>query len=293
MSERGVSISTISFTCFALVAFAANSLLCRLALGNASIDAASFTAIRLLSGALVLVLLVGLKNKRQAKASSFYSMGSWWGALYLFLYAAGFSFAYLSLDTGTGALILFACVQFAMLAFAFIQGERLALSAWFAVLVSFSGLLYLFLPGASTPSLIGFILMAVSGLAWAGYSILGKTSHDALAATCGNFVRCLPLVLVLLVVFRSQLELTLVGCFLACIAGAITSGLGYALWYRALAGLSVSMASLLQLSVPILAALAGLIFIGELLSQRLIISSLLVLGGIALLIVFKQRQVGS
>ena len=210
-------MSTVCFTCLALIAFAANSLLCRLALGDASIDAASFTAIRLVSGALALVLLVYVSNKRQAKVSEFHRMGSWLGAVYLFVYAAGFSFSYLSLDTGTGALILFACVQFAMLAFAFVHGERLSFPAWLAVSISFSGLLYLFLPGASAPSLTGFVLMAVSGLAWAGYSIVGKKSHDVLADTCGNFVRCLPLVMVLLLVFRNQLELSVAGCFWACI----------------------------------------------------------------------------
>ncbi len=270
-------------TCLAMLAFAGNSLLCRLALRETDIDAASFTAIRLLAGALTLWLLLRLRQARQPIA------GNWPGALALFTYASTFSFAYLQLDTGIGALLLFGAVQLSMLLWGLLRGERLGLGASLGTALATAGLLALLLPGASAPPLLAALLMLLAGVAWGAYSLLGRGEGDALAVTAGNFLRAAPLAVLLALVLLSQLNWDGPGLFYAVLSGALTSGVGYAIWYSALPGLRASQAATVQLSVPILAALGGSLLLNEALSLRLILSAMAVLGGIALVLGSRQR----
>lgn len=270
-------------TALAMLAFAGNSLLCRLALRETAIDAASFTAIRLASGALTLCLLLRLRSNSQPLA------GNWPGALALFSYAAAFSFAYLQLDTGVGALLLFGAVQLGMLLWGLCRGERLGLAASLGTALASGGLLTLLLPGASAPPLSAALLMLLAGVAWAGYSLLGRGQGDPLAVTAGNFLRAAPLALALALILLPQLNWDGAGLGYALLSGALTSGVGYAIWYSALPGLRASQAATVQLSVPILAALGGAVLLDETLSLRLLLSSGAVLGGIALVLGSRQR----
>lgn len=270
-------------TCLAMLAFTGNSLLCRLALRETEIDAASFTAIRLLSGALTLWLLLKLRQTGQPIA------GNWPGALALFTYAAAFSFAYLQLDTGVGALLLFGAVQLSMLLWGLLRGERLGLGASLGTALAMAGLLALLLPGASAPPLLAALLMLLAGVAWGAYSLLGRGQGDPLAVTTGNFLRAAPLAVLLALVLLSQLNWDGPGLFYAVLSGALTSGVGYAIWYSALPGLRASQAATVQLSVPILAALGGSLLLSEALSLRLTLSAVAVLGGIALVLGSRQR----
>ncbi|MGG2399348.1 EamA family transporter [Pseudomonas sp. SH1-B] len=278
-----MSPRTLLLTTLAMLAFAGNSLLCRLALRETDIDAASFTAIRLLSGALALWLLLRLRQNGQAMA------GSWAGAIALFTYAAAFSFAYLQLDTGVGALLLFGAVQLSMLLWGLLRGERLGLLASTGTGLAMLGLFALLLPGASAPSLPAALLMLLAGIAWGAYSLLGRGQGNPLAVTAGNFLRAAPLALLLALVLLPHLQWDGPGLFYAVLSGALTSGVGYAIWYSALPGLHASQAATVQLSVPILAALGGSLLLGEALSLRLLISALAVLGGIALVLGSRQR----
>ena len=270
-------------TTLAMLAFAGNSLLCRLALRETEIDAASFTAIRLLSGALTLWLLLTLRQAGQPIA------GNWSGAVALFTYAAAFSFAYLQLDTGVGALLLFGAVQLSMLLWGLLRGERLGLNASLGTVLAMAGLLALLLPGASAPPLLAALLMLLAGVAWGAYSLLGRGQGDPLAVTTGNFLRAAPLAVLLALVLLSQLNWDGPGLLYAVLSGALTSGVGYAIWYSALPGLRASQAATVQLSVPILAALGGSLLLGEALSLRLMLSAVAVLGGIALVLGSRQR----
>jgi drug/metabolite transporter (DMT)-like permease len=269
---------TLLLTALAMLAFAGNSLLCRLALRDTGIDAASFTAVRLLAGALSLWLLLRLGAKRGRLG------GSWSGAVALFVYAAGFSFAYLQLDTGVGALLLFGAVQLGMLLYGLWRGERLGPWASLGLLLALAGLVALLLPGANAPAPGSAALMLLAGLAWAVYSLLGRGSADPLAATAGNFLRAVPLALLLGLLLLAQREPDPQGLAYALLSGALTSGLGYAVWYSALRGLGALQAATVQLSVPILAALAGALLLGEALTLRLSLASLAVLGGITLVL---------
>lgn len=275
-----VTTRTIAFTGLALLAFAGNSVLCRLALGGNSIDAASFTSIRLLSGIVMLVAIL----KMTGKVGKNISKGSWPAALMLFLYAAAFSFAYITLDTGTGALILFGAVQITMIMIGQFTGHRLNFGEWAGVLLAFSGFIYLVMPGLTTPSLGGFLLMAVAGIAWGIYTLKGRNSTNPVGDTAYNFLRTLPFVIILILVALPTARLSPEGVLLAITSGAITSGIGYAVWYHALGGLSVSKAAVVQLLVPVIAALGGAAFAGEAISLHLMLSSLLVLGGILVVI---------
>lgn len=278
-------VKTILFTGFALTAFAANSVLCRLALGEKSIDAASFTSIRLLSGAVVLLLILKLSSlKLSNKDNVAPSRSNWISALMLFTYATAFSYAYITLDTGTGALILFGSVQITMILLSMLGGNRLHISEWAGVLVAFSGFVYLVLPGVSTPSLTGFVLMTVAGIAWGVYTLRGRGSENPLADTTQNFIRTLPLVIILALITLQQAQLTSTGVILAILSGAVASGIGYTIWYLALAGLSASQAAVVQLSVPVIAAFGGVIFVSEAISLRLTISSTMILGGILIVV---------
>lgn len=270
-------------TTLAMLAFAGNSLLCRLALRETEIDAASFTAIRLFCGALTLWLLLRLRQGRRPVD------GNWPGALALFTYAAAFSFAYLQLDTGAGALLLFGAVQLSMLLWGWLHGERLGLVAGLGTALATAGLLALLLPGASAPPLQAALLMLLAGIAWGAYSLLGRGLGDPLAVSAGNFLRATPLALLLATLLLGQLDWDGPGLFYALLSGALTSGIGYAIWYSALPGLRASQAATVQLSVPILAALGGSLLLGEALGLRLLLSAVAVLGGIALVLGSRQR----
>ncbi|AWB59500.1 EamA family transporter [Colwellia sp. Arc7-D] len=273
-------------TVFALFAFAANSVLCRLALGTNAIDATSFTTIRLLSGIAILFVLIQLTRliQKPTKDLKLQSKGSWLSAAMLFIYAVAFSFGYISLDTGTGALILFGAVQITMILSNVVSGNKLHLSEWLGLALAFTGFVYLIMPSVTTPSLTGFVLMSISGMAWAFYTLLGRKSKNALNDTAFNFLRTVPFIFILMVFSLDSLHVSSSGIMLAILSGAIASGVGYFVWYIALAGLSVTQAAVLQLFVPIIAALGGVIFTSELITVRLIESSALVLGGILMVI---------
>jgi len=276
-------------TALSLLAFAANSLLCRLALGRQSIDAASFTSVRVLAGALTLFVL-----QRFFAAGRPSPRSGWRAAALLFAYAACFSFAYGSLTTGTGALLLFGSVQTTMLLTALATGERLTPVAWLGLAVAAVGLSALVFPGLSAPDPLGAVLMLLAGAAWGGYTLAGRGSQAPVADTARNFLLATPLALVVSLVsafgFRSAV-LTRTGVILAAISGAITSGVGYSLWYAALRTLSSVQAAVLQLCVPVLAAVLGIVFLSEVLSLRLVLASCMILGGVALVIV--QRAVAA
>ncbi len=274
---------TLLLTTAAMLAFAGNSLLCRLALKTTEIDPATFTSLRLASGALMLALLLRMRHGSKAMT------GSWRGAMALFVYAAAFSFAYVSLDAGVGALLLFGAVQISMVLWGWRQGERPGPMSLAGLLLAFAGLLALLLPGASAPPLPGSLLMLVAGVAWGAYSLLGRSASDALAATTGNFVRSLPLTALLSLALLQTMEWDVSGVLYALASGALASGLGYAIWYMAIVDLKAIQAATVQLSVPIITALAGGLLLGEALSLRLGLSSLAVLGGIALVLAARQR----
>jgi drug/metabolite transporter (DMT)-like permease len=273
-------IKTLIFTVLALVAFAANSVLCRLALGENTIDASSFTVIRLLSGTLVLLAILQIhhtKNKPHSK-------GSWTAGIMLFLYAITFSFSYITLDTGTGALILFGSVQITMIFLSIISGNRLHITEWMGVSISFAGFVYLILPGVTTPSVTGFLLMTVAGIAWGIYTLRGRGSDNPLMDTTYNFLRTIPLVILLAIVTIQNTHYSTEGILLAALSGGIASGIGYTIWYTALGGLSATLAAVVQLSVPVIAALGGIIFVSEAITLRLTLSAIMILGGILLVI---------
>ena len=261
-----------------MIAFASNSLLCRLALKQTAIDPATFTFVRIFSGAIALWLVT--KMRRISSDNS----GNWASALALFAYAAAFSFAYVSLSAGTGALLLFGAVQAMMILWGFHKGERLDLIQIFGLGVALAGLVVLVSPGLSAPSLIGSILMLGAGAAWGVYSLRGKVAGDAIAVTTGNFLRAVLFAVVVSLTLISRAHISLAGIAYAIISGAITSGLGYVIWYTALSGLRATSAAVVQLSVPVLAAAGGILLLGEPVTLRYIFASIAVLGGIALVI---------
>ena len=269
-------------TFLALLAFAGNSVLCRLALVQTNIDAASFTTIRLLAGAIVLWGLV-LRHRQPAP-----QQGSWLAALLLFTYAAGFSFAYLQLDTGMGALLLFGAVQLTMVGYGLLIGERFSLCQWFGFMLAVTGLIGLMLPGVTSPSIGAASLMLLAGFAWGGYSILGKRATQPLRATADNFARAVPFSILLTVLFMPEALPEHQGIIYAVLSGALTSGIGYAIWYRVLPVLRTTTAATLQLSVPVLAAMAGVILLNENLTLRLAAASVSILGGIALVLWYRK-----
>jgi drug/metabolite transporter (DMT)-like permease len=277
-------LRTILLTGLAMLAFAGNSLLCRAALAGTTIDAGSFTALRLVSGALVLGLLVWLRQRGRLG-------GDWYSALALFGYAAAFSFAYLKLDAGSGALLLFGAVQAGMLGYGWWRGERLAGVQQLGLASAIGGLLILLLPLASAPAAGSALLMLLAGACWAVYSLRGRKTQDPLAATAGNFLRSLVALIPLLLVFRQQLQWDNLGAFYAVLSGALASGIGYAIWYAALPHLRALQAASVQLSVPIIAALAGSLLLGEALTPRLLLATLAVVGGIALVLLSKARAI--
>lgn len=276
-------VKVVVLTVCALIAFAANSVLCRLALGAGAIDAAGFTIVRLVSGALVLflILLLQVNNGQTTK-------GSWFSGFLLFLYAITFSYAYINLDTGTGALILFGAVQITMICLSIVAGNKLLPTEWFGVAIAFVGLVYLVLPGVAAPSAHGFMLMATAGIAWGVYTLKGRGSENPLADTTYNFLRTMPFVVIIVFFTFRDFHYTAYGLALAIVSGGVTSGLGYTIWYIALRNLTATQAAVAQLSVPVIAALGGVIFLAESITLRLSISSLLILGGIFLVVMGRR-----
>ena len=262
--SRTAPARTVAYTVAALSAFAANSVLCRLALGDAAVDAASFSAIRVASGAVTLFLISSVVHRQSGPVLN----GNWISATLLFLYAVPFSYAYLSLGAGTGALILFGAVQATMILSALGFGERPRPLEWTGLAIALAGLVYLVLPGLSAPSPIGAALMVVAGIAWGVYSLRGRGTTNPLADTAGNFVRAAPLTIVVCGFAVRSLHVSGAGVTLAIASGALASGLGYVIWYAALRGLTATRAATVQLSVPVLAAVGGVMFIAESISIR-------------------------
>jgi drug/metabolite transporter (DMT)-like permease len=287
-SRSGDALRGITLTSLALTAFAANSLLCRFALHSGDVDPVGFTVVRLASAALALLLLMRV---RHGGATHPTRSGNWVSAFWLFVYAITFSYAYVQLETGTGALLAFGAVQVTMILFGLLTGERPPRPVWAGLLLALGGVVYLLLPGASAPNWLPAVSMVLAGIAWGIYSLRGRGVRDPGAATCGNFVRTVPMVLVVGAVFVSRLQFTTQGLVAGIASGAIASGLGYILWYRALAYLTATRAAIVQLAAPILAALGGVAFLAEALSSRLVFAALAVFSGVVLAAT-SRRQAG-
>ena len=271
--------ATFFLTLLAMIAFAGNSLLCRLALRHTSIDPASFTSIRILSGALSLWLIIQLRSGTPAAA------GSWLSALALFVYAAAFSYAYVSLPAATGALLLFGAVQATMIGYGLWAGETLGMRQSAGLVCAFIGLVGLLFRGLSAPPLPAAALMLGAGVAWGVYSLRGKGTADPTCVTAGNFLRAAPMAVALSVVTLPWSSLDNSGICYAIASGAFASGVGYAIWYTGLRGLRATSAASVQLSVPVIAAIGGTVFLGEPITLRVLLASTAILGGIALVIV--------
>lgn len=269
---------TLLLTSVAMLAFAGNSLLCRLALKNAAIDAASFTTLRLAAGMLMLGLLLKLRGSGTSR------QGNWLSGLALFVYAAGFSFAYITLPASAGALLLFGAVQLTMTGYGYRYGERLRPFQLAGIGVALAGLLILLLPGMSAPPVVGSLLMLAAGAAWGIYSLRGRRPGDPLGVTAGNFRRAAILSAGLSLVALSRFSISGPGAIYAILSGALASGFGYVIWYAALRGLQAASAATVQLSVPVLAAAGGILLLQEPLTVRLAIAATAILGGIALAI---------
>ncbi|OZA23535.1 MAG: EamA family transporter [Hydrogenophilales bacterium 17-61-9] len=279
--------SRVLLTLIALIAFAANSILCRLAFERTDIDAASFTSIRLLSGALTLWLIVALRRAAHGIG------GNWSSAFALFAYAAAFSFAYVSLPTGVGALLLFGAVQATMILAGLRAGERLTGQQGTGLVLALGGLGYLMLPGLSAPPLGGSLLMLAAGIAWGVYSLRGRGASDPLGATAGNFLRAAPLGIGLAAVALPWLQVDAAGAGYAVFSGALASGVGYAIWYAALRGLAATHAATVQLAVPVIAAAGGSLLLDEPVTLRLALASTAILGGIALVVLGQSSKPGA
>lgn len=308
---------TITLTTLALLAFAGNSILCRLALGNQTIDATSFTILRLASGAFVLCVLIAVQSLRQQNQTlsdrltvtdllrqHVFTRTGWVAPIALFVYATLFSWAYVGLDTGVGALILFGTVQLTMIIASLIKGTRLMMMEWVGVLCALLGFVYLMLPSilddsvhlegainnTDTISGVSFMMMLVSGIAWGLYTVLGRQSANPIVTTSANFLKALPLLVILLIVLVFyDYTLSLEGVIYALLSGAFASGLGYAIWYAALAGLSGIQAAVVQLLVPVIAAIGGFIFVGEAITLSFVVASVVILGGIFLVTLARRK----
>lgn len=271
-------------TALAMMAFAGNSLLCRVALKATSIDAASFTSIRLVSGALMLWVLTSSSREKRS------GHGNWPSAVALFAYTAAFSFAYLSISAATGALLLFAAVQATMISYGIARGERLGGAQLVGLVLALAGVVWLLLPGLAAPPLVGSLLMIGAGVAWGVYSLRGRSGGSPIKVTAGNFLRAAPISLALCLATISHQNIDVAGSLYAIASGALTSGVGYAIWYTALPALKATHAATIQLSVPALAAVGGIVFLGEAVSLQLALASVAILGGIALVIKGNYRS---
>ncbi len=274
----------VILTSLAMLAFAGNSLLCRVALKETGIDAASFTSVRLISAALTLWLLVRVRSGSNS------GDGNWPSALALFAYAAGFSFAYINLTAGTGALLLFGAVQTTMIGFGIWRGERLVMLQLLGLVLALGGLVGLTLPGLSAPPPSSSLLMIGAGAAWGIYSLRGKGAGDPTLVTAGNFLRTVPITLALSLLMAAQISWDSDGIWYAITSGAVTSGMGYAIWYKALPALKATQAATVQLSVPVIAAIGGIILLSEPLSQRFVLASIAIISGIALVVLEKKKS---
>ncbi len=265
-------------TATAMLAFAANSILCRLALGQGLIDAASFTAVRVISGAVVLSVILWFRQKPVQTAAN------WRSVVALFAYMATFSFAYLTLAVGTGALMAFGAVQLTMFTVALRSGEQFSMLSWAGLALAFAGLVYLVSPGLTAPDPLGAALMVIAGIAWGFYSLMGRAAADPVEATAWNFIYSVPLVIVTSLFFIGDFQVSITGVTLAVASGAIASALGYVIWYTALRGLRATTAATVQLSAPVIAAFGGVILLSEHMTLRLVLASALTLGGVALVL---------
>ena len=274
-------VRTVLFTSLAMIAFAANSLLCRAALKHTAIDAASFTSVRLFSGAAMLYVITSMSRNKVK--------GNWISAMALFVYAAGFSFAYVRLSAATGALLLFGAAQATMIGHGILKGERFKKMQLTGLMLALAGLVILLLPGIAAPPPKASLLMLIAGAAWGVYSLKGRGKSDPIGVTAGNFLRAAPIALIMSLWMHESASMDSAGFLYAAASGALASGLGYAIWYAALPLLKATMAATVQLSVPVIAALGGIAFLGEPTSLRLVIASVATLGGIALVIMERRR----
>lgn len=263
-----------------------NSVLCRLALGQRAIDAASFSTIRLCSGAVMLLLITALSKRKK----SFSARGNWISATLLFLYAISFSLAYINLSAGTGALILFGSVQATMIVVALLSGERPHALEWVGLFLALLGLVYLVSPGLKAPALSSSALMTIAGISWGFYSLRGRGAQDPLIDTTNNFVRALPFAIAVSLIMLGYLHISARGAVFAVLSGAFASGVGYVIWYTALRGLSATRAATVQLAVPVLAAIGGVILLSEDISLRLLLSAIMVLGGVGLALLSRGKS---
>jgi len=285
MTRKQTVVKTVTLTGLAMIAFTANSLLCRMALGGSLIDAASFTTLRLVAGALTLWLIVAAVHHAKVPRQ-----GDWIAAAMLFLYAIGFSLGYVSLSVGTGALILVGAVQFTMLAIGLREGERFALLSWAGFALAAAGLVYLVSPGLTAPAPVGASMMVISGIAWGIYTLRGRGVADPLLATSGNFLRTVPITIVASLLFLSNMHAQWLGIALAIVSGAIASGVGYVIWYAALRGLTAARAAAVQLAVPVMIAFGGALFLSEPVTLRLLIASAAILGGLGLVLLQRSAR---
>ncbi len=270
-----------------MMGFATNSILGRLALGGAAIDAVSFTALRLVSGAVMLTIILSLGKSGRPESSCKMDPVA---VVALFSYAGCFSFAYLELSTGTGALVLFGAVQFTMMTIGLLKGSRPGAGEWSGIALALGGMVYLLLPGVSMPSPHGALLMGISGMSWGIYSIRGARTVDPVANTAWNFIGAVPLALICLFIFRADLHLTFKGIVLGVVSGAFASSLIYVIWYSVLPLLKTSVSATVQISVPLLAAIGGVILLGEQITVRLVMAGIAILAGIGLVINAREKH---
>ena len=282
--RRSAAGNVVALTVVAMLAFAANSLLCRLALGPHLIDAASFATVRVIAGAVTLGLIVLPRWRARGRA-----VPDWPAAAMLFVYMAGFSFAYVTLGAGTGALILFSAVQLTMFVVALRGGEHFPRPSWLGLAVAVAGLVYLVLPGLTAPDPLGAVLMTLAGIAWGAYSLRGRGAPDPLSSTANNFICAVPMVILLSLAFAGEIRASPAGLALAVASGAVTSGLGYVAWYAALRGLTGTRAATVQLSVPVIAAVGGVVLLAEPITVRLLVASTATLGGVWIVLVQRSR----
>lgn len=287
MNMRVVSLSVL-----AMLAFAGNSLLCRAALADGAIDAAGFTVLRVASGAVFLAVLLMIRQSGgvQAVTGGLLSKQRLWGAVTLACYMLFFSFAYVSLDAGTGALLLFGAVQLTMFVAALRGGERFAPLSWAGLAMAFGGLVWLVSPGVGAPDPTGAVMMVIAGIGWGFYSLGGRGAKDALANTGQNFILCLPVIALPVLLFIDYEAISNTGILLAVASGVVASGCGYAIWYAVLPSLSAGRAAVMQLTVPAIASFGGVLLLGEDLTTRLVLSSLITLGGVFLVITQQQKK---
>jgi drug/metabolite transporter (DMT)-like permease len=276
----------VLMTALAITAFAANSIICRAALGPGLIDPATFTTVRLVSAAAVLALVVFARRRKLPHLS----FGDWRAAMALFAYAVFFSFGYVLLSTGTGALILFGSVQLTMFAWAFYEGERFSALAWGGLALAAGGLVWLVLPGLEAPDPLGALFHTVSGAAWGVFSLLIRGAKHPVESNAANFAICVPLGVIVSLMFWGRMDATAQGLALAVLSGGLASGCGYVIWYWVLKHLPAARASAAQLSAPAVAALGGVMLLGEDLTLRLIVASAAMLGGVGIVLAQKARR---